>query len=57
MGTYLIYLRLEIKRAIKVLPRFVAGAIVLVAILGTIAFSASKLLYQDQVMGRFLIHI
>ena len=57
MGTYLIYLRLEIKRAIKVLPRFVAGAIVLVAILGTIAFSASKLLYRDQVMNRITIGV
>ena len=57
MGTYLTYLRLEIKRAIKVLPRFVAGAIVLVAILGTIAFSASKLLYQDRIMSRITIGV
>ena len=57
MGTYLIYLRLEIKRAVKVLPRFVTGAIVLVAILGTIAFSASKLLYQDQIMSRITVGV
>lgn len=57
MGTFLIYLQLEIKRAIKVLPRFLAGAIVLVAILGTIAFSASKLLYQDEIMSRITIGV
>lgn len=57
MGAYLIYLELELKKAGKVLPRFLAGAIVLVAILGTIAFSAGKVLYSDTVMNRVNIGV
>jgi ABC-2 type transport system permease protein len=57
MGAYLIYLQLELKKAVKVLPRFIAGAIVLVGILGTIAFSASKVLYGDTVINRITIGV
>lgn len=57
MGVYLVYLQLELKKAGKVLPRFIAGAIVLAVILGTIAFSAGKILYGDAVIGRVNIGV
>lgn len=57
MGAYLIYLQLELKRAGKVLPRFLAGAIALAVILGAIAFSAGKVLYQDEVISRIKIGV
>lgn len=57
MGAYLIYLQLEIKKALKVMPRLFAGAIVLIAILGAIAFSASKVLYDDELIGRIQIGV
>lgn len=57
MGAYLIYFQLELKKAGKILPRLFAGAIVLVAILGTIAFSAGKYLYHDKAVSRITIGV
>ena len=52
MAAKLVYLKLELKRALKRLPHMAAGAIVLMAMLGTIAFAASKLLYGETTLER-----
>jgi ABC-2 type transport system permease protein len=57
MGAYLIYIKLEMKRAMKTLPRFFTGAIVLVFLLGTIAFSASKTMYGNTVVNRITVGV
>lgn len=57
MGVYGIYIKLEIKRAFKILPRFLAGAIVLVCLLGTIAFLASRVLYGDSAVNRITMAV
>lgn len=57
MGTFVEYLRLELKRTIKSIPYFLAGAIVLVLLAGTIAFSASKMLYGSQVIGKIKVGV
>ncbi len=55
MRTFWIYLRMELKRAWKSIPYFLAGATVLILLLGTVAFSAGKLVYQDAAVGRVAI--
>ena len=57
MGAYFTYIKLEIKRAMKTLPRFLTGAIVLVFLLGTIAFSASKVIYGEAVISRIVVGV
>ncbi len=47
MRTFFVYLSLELKKTIKSVPYFFAGAIVLALFTGTIAFSAGKLLYGE----------
>lgn len=57
MRTFFLYLRLEIKRTIKSIPYILAGAIVLVLLAGTIAFSASKILYGDRAVERIAVGV
>lgn len=57
MRTFLIYLQLELKRAFKSIPYFLAGAIVLVLLAGAIAFSASKVLYGSKALGKIQVGI
>lgn len=57
MTARLVYLKLELKRACKKLPHMAAGAIVLMVMLGTIAFAASKLLYGEPTLGRITIGV
>ena len=57
MSAFLVYLKLELKRACRILPYFIAGAVVLVILLGMIALSASKVLYGDSVAGRFEVGV
>lgn len=57
MAAKLVYLKLELKRACKKLPHMAAGAIVLMAMLGTIAFAASRLLYGDATLKRVTVGV
>lgn len=57
MRTFFIYLRLELKRALKGIPYFLAGAIVLVLLAGTVAFSASKMLYGEQALAKIQVGV
>lgn len=51
MRTFIVYLQLELKKTLKSIPYFFAGAIVLVLLAGTIAFSASKMLYGERAVN------
>lgn len=57
MRTFLVYLELELKKTFKILPSFLGGAVVLIVLIGTIAFSASKVLYGDTVVGRITVGV
>lgn len=57
MSARLTYFRLELKRACKRLPHMAAGAIVLMIMLGTIAFAASKMLYGEAALGRITVGV
>lgn len=57
MHTFFTYFQLELKRAFKSIPYFFAGAIVLVLLVGTIAFSASKLLYGQQAVAKIRVGV
>ena len=57
MRTFLTYFELELKRTLKSIPYFLAGAIVLVLLAGTIAFSASKMLYGEQAVGKINVGV
>ncbi|MEY8338300.1 ABC transporter permease [Lachnospiraceae bacterium 62-35] len=46
------YCRMEFKRACRIFPIFMAGAIVLAVLLGTIALLAGKVLYGETALGR-----
>lgn len=48
---------LECKRAFRKLPQILLGAVVLIAIVGTIAFCGQSVLYQDAVSGRIQIAV
>lgn len=48
---------LEWKRALRKLPQILLGAVVLMVLVGTIAFCGQRLLYQDQVSGRITIAV
>ena len=52
MRTFLVYAMMELKRALKVIPGFLAGAAVLVILLGAAAFSAGSLIYKGTAVGR-----
>lgn len=57
MAMRLVFLRLELKRAMKRLPQIYAGAIVLLFLAGTIAFLSGRLLYGDAVAGRVSVGV
>lgn len=57
MRTFFIYLQLEMKRTMKNIPYILAGVIVLVVLAGTIAFSASGLLYGDTQVSRIEVAV
>lgn len=57
MGTFLTILKIEIKRALKSIPYFLAGAVVLAVLAGTIAFSANRVLYGDKSVGSIQVGV
>lgn len=57
MRTWFVYLQLELKRTIKSIPYVFTGAIVLVVLAGTIAFSAANLLYRERAVGRIQVGV
>lgn len=50
-------LKLEFMRAWKRLPHMAAGAVLLIGMMGMLAFAAGKLLYGDQAVGRIAIGV
>ncbi|MGL5435762.1 MAG: ABC transporter permease [Lachnospiraceae bacterium] len=54
---HLVYLKLEMKRALKRLPNLYAGAIVLLFLMGTIALLSVKTLYGDARTGRISVGV
>ncbi len=57
MGTFLTILKTEMKRALKSIPYFLAGAVVLAVLAGTIAFSANKMLYGNRSVGSIQVGV
>ncbi len=57
MLKYLVYLELELKRALKRLPHIYAGAIALFFLMGAIALLSSRTLYGDAVTGRIAVGV
>lgn len=57
MGRFLTILKIEIKRALKSIPYFLAGAVVLAVLAGTIAFSANRMLYGDKSVGAIQVGV
>lgn len=57
MLKYLVYLELELKRALKQLPHIYAGAIALFFLMGAIALLSSRTLYGDAVTGRIAVGV
>lgn len=57
MGTFFVYLQLELKRTIKNIPYVLTGAIVLVLLAGTIAFSAANILYGESNVGMIRVGV
>lgn len=57
MNTFLLYLSLEWKRMIKSISYFLAGAIVLSVLAGTIAFSAAHLLYNEPSVSKIPVGV
>lgn len=57
MLKYLVYLELELKRALKRLPHIYAGAIALFFLMGAIALLSSRTLYGDAVTGRISVGV
>jgi len=53
----LVYLELEIKRAFTAFGHMLIGAITLMLLIGIIAFSATKLLYQDTVVQKMTVAV
>lgn len=54
---HLVYLKLELKRALKKLPTLYAGAIVLLFFMGTIALVSVKSLYGEARTGRIAVGV
>ncbi|MEG2452136.1 MAG: ABC transporter permease [Clostridium sp.] len=57
MRTFLIYLKLELKRMFKRIPYFLGGVVVLILLVGTVAFSASKMLYADRALSKIQVGV
>lgn len=57
MNAPLVYAGLELKRALKRLPHVIAGAIVLVFFMGTVALLANRMLYGQQISGRIAVGV
>lgn len=57
MSKYLVYLELELKRALKRLPHIYAGAIALLFLMGAVALLSSQTLYGDAVTGRIAVGV
>lgn len=57
MRTFLIYLQLELKRTLKSIPAFLAGAAVLAVLTGTVAFSAAKALYGKKAVDTIAVGV
>ena len=57
MGRFLTILKIEMKRALKSIPYFLAGAVVLALLAGTIAFSANRMLYADKSVGKIQVGV
>ena len=57
MGRFLTILKIEMKRALKSLPYFLAGAVVLAVLAGTIAFSANRMLYGERSVGSIQVGV
>lgn len=53
----LVYLKLEIKKAFTAFGHMLMGAITLMFLIGIIAFSATKLLYQDTVVQKMTVAV
>lgn len=53
----LVFLELELKRACKRLPYVIAGAIVLICFMGTVALLADRTLYGEQAVGRIPVGV
>lgn len=57
MGKFLTILKTEMKRALKSIPYFLTGAVVLAVLAGTIAFSANKMLYGSRAVGNIQVGV
>ena len=57
MRGYLCYAGMELKRALKRLPHILAGAAVLVVLMGAAALLAGKLLYGGQAVERIPVGV
>lgn len=57
MLKYLVYLELELKRAVKRLPHIYAGAIALFMLMGAIALLSSRTLYGETITGRIAVGV
>ena len=57
MRTFLVYLKLELKRALKSAPYFLAGTAVLAVLVGLIAFAAGRVLYSDRAVGNIRVGV
>ena len=57
MRGYLCYAGMELKRALKRLPHILAGAAVLVVLMGAAALLAGKLLYGGQTVERIPVGV
>ncbi|MGI6054969.1 MAG: ABC transporter permease [Clostridium sp.] len=57
MRTFWIYLQLEIKRTLKSIPAFLAGAAVLAVLTGAVAFSAAKALYGKKAVDTISVGV
>lgn len=53
----LVYLGLELKRALKRLPQILAGAVALLFLMGAIAFLSARTLYGDAALGRIAVGV
>lgn len=57
MRTFLVYLKLELKRALRILPWTAAGAMVLAGLLGAIAFLAVRTLEGGQELNKLKVGV
>ena len=57
MRTYMIYLLLTGKRLLRQLPYFLAGLAVMVLLVGTAAFSASRILYGERSLQKIEVGV